>query len=565
MKNKSREISLVFGILILFVFSAVTPLVMGDKELIAEKYAFDRYYDNFQTLPSKHERRFHLDYYKNEPGLDEIIEEELPSTIASGGLMNSSWPMKCHNLRHTAQSPYSTADNPGTEIWRFRSEHHLGGTMESSAVIGDDGTIYFGTMGTDHKLYAINPDGTRKWWYETGLMIWSTPAIAEDGTIYITSYDGYLHALYSNNGTLKWKKSGSGSLSSSPAIGEDGTIYFGAMGPYEIGRIWAVNPNGTEKWHYDTGYWITSDPAIGDNGTIYIGSGDSGLYAMYPNGTLRWQFETGDYVKGHPSIAEDGTIYIPSMDDNLYALYPNGTLKWEVNTDYGAISSAAIGEDGTVYISTTELYAIYPNNGTVRWSLDVGGDNSHPSPAISADGTIYVSTGTGKSLVAVNPDGTEKWRKQITNLHARSSPIIGEDGTIYVGSSWKEDDGDWTGYLHAFGQGEPKKIEIQYPESGKLYLFGKDLGATPRNNTVIIGNINVEVHAYSEDEIESVNFYIDGSHQFSDTEPPFEWTMNKRFGKWPLMRHTLKVEASYKGGCFWTEEIDVWYFHLFKN
>jgi len=277
---------------------------------------------------------------------------------------------------------------------------------------------------------------------------------------------------------------------------------------------------------------------------------------------LRWRFKTGGELHGHPSIAEDGTIYIPSYDGNLYALYQNGTLRWEAGVGYETRSSASIGEDGTIYIGTNKLYAIYPN-GTMKWNLALGGDMSWSSPAISADATIYICAGT--YLVAVNPDGTEKWRKQLGNLHARSSPIIGEDGTIYVGSSWKDEGGYWHGYLHAFGQGEPKNIEIECPEPGKLYLFGKNLGATPRNNTVIIGNINVEVHAYSEAELESIGFYIDGSHQFSDTEPPFEWTMNKRFGKWPLMRHTIKVEASYKGGCFWTEEIDVWYFHLLKN
>ena len=241
-------------------------------------------------------------------------------------------------------------------------------------------------------------------------------------------------------------------------------------------------------------------------------------------------------------------------------------MKWNTNTGWGSSGSPAIAEDGTIYLFTDDLRAFYPSNGTLKWSLDIGGDGGHTSPAISADGTIYTGNDDGKCIIAIDPNGNEKWRKQICNLQADSSPIIGEDGTIYVGSSHREE-GDLysTGYLHAFGSGEPKKIEIQYPKPGKLYLFGKDLGTTPRNNTVIIGNINVGGHAYSEDEIESVNFYIDGSHQFTDTEPPFEWKMNKRFGKWPLMGHTLKVVGNYVGGCEWSEEMDMWYFHLLKN
>jgi hypothetical protein len=41
----------------------------------------------------------------------------------------------------------------------------------------------------------------------------------------------------------------------------------------------------------------------------------------------------------------------------------------------------------------------------------------------------------------------------ICNLHARSSPTIGRDDTVYVGSSWKDEQGNWYGYLHAFGAG----------------------------------------------------------------------------------------------------------------
>ena len=48
---------------------------------------------------------------------NKLIEQ---TSSRDGGLMNSSWPMKCHDQRHTSQSPYSTADNPGLEKWRFR-------------------------------------------------------------------------------------------------------------------------------------------------------------------------------------------------------------------------------------------------------------------------------------------------------------------------------------------------------------------------------------------------------------------------------------------------------------
>lgn len=61
----------------------------------------------------------------------------------------------------------------------------------SSPEIGPDGTVFFATLysgGLDHgKLYAVNPDGTQKWAFQTGenSIFLSSPAIGSDGSIYL--------------------------------------------------------------------------------------------------------------------------------------------------------------------------------------------------------------------------------------------------------------------------------------------------------------------------------------------------------------------------------------------
>ena len=52
----------------------------------------------------------------------------------------------------------------------------VGNVVESSPAIGADGTIYVGSY--DHKLCAINPDGTEKWSFDTGNYVHSSVAIA---------------------------------------------------------------------------------------------------------------------------------------------------------------------------------------------------------------------------------------------------------------------------------------------------------------------------------------------------------------------------------------------------
>jgi len=87
----------------------------------------------------------------------------------------------------------------------------------------------------DDKLYAINPDGSKKWEFETG-------------------------------GDAR-----------SPAIGTDGTIYTGSNDD----KLYAINPDGSKKWEFETGGDVRSSPAIGVDGTIYVGSSDNKLYAIH--------------------------------------------------------------------------------------------------------------------------------------------------------------------------------------------------------------------------------------------------------------------------------------------
>ena len=453
--HKSLAVSIIF----LFILSSIVSIGLETKDndnelettLANLRYMYTDESGFSEENYEYYKQKYLNDYQKYDDRPQNIVEpienkisNNLPIPLPTG-LMNSSWPMKAHDLHHTGRSQYSPAEYP-IEKWRFRCDN-----VESSAAIDDNGIIYCGERGS--YFYALYPNGTLKWQYNTGGMVTSAPAIATDGTIYLSSWDECLHAI-NPNGTRKWKFDTGCNIASSPAIGEDGTIYFGTFeGPWIDAKIYALNPDGTEKWQYGTGYHVVSDPAIGDDGTIYIGSGDHYFYALYPNGTLRWRFPTGDIIKSHASIADDGTIYFSSFDGNLYALNPDGTLKWAYGRPGSGCNSVSIDEDGVIYLGGNTLYAIYPNNLTIKWSLNTGG-SGHASPAISADGTIYVCNDEGKHLIAVNSDGTERWRYKLSNLYADCSPIIGEDGTIYVGSH-SSSNNNWYGNIHAFGIPDP--------------------------------------------------------------------------------------------------------------
>jgi outer membrane protein assembly factor BamB len=340
------------------------------------------------------------------------------------------WPMFHYNAQHTGICPYDTSTTTSLRRWKFQTGNRIG----SSPAIASDGTIYFGSW--DHYLYAIKIDGTLKWKYQTGNIIYfSSPAIASDGTIYVGSYDDYLYAI-NPDGSLKWKFQTGDKIDSSPAIGSDGIIYIGSYDNY----LYAINPNGTKKWKFQTGKAIeSSSPAIGSDGTIYAGSFDDYLYAIKTDGSLKWKYQTEYVVDTSPSIGSDGIIYVGDKD-YLYALNPKGSLRWKFQT--GGSSSPAIGSDGTIYVGSADHYLYAINiNGSLKWKY-LTGDYVISSPAIGSDGTIYVGS-WDDYLYAIKSDGSLKW-EYLTGDSVSSSPAIGSDGAIYFGS---EDH-----YLYAIGE-----------------------------------------------------------------------------------------------------------------
>ena len=461
MNNKILKNFLGIGTISLFIISSVSPVVISYNHTMKR----DECLENLVYLCTDERGFSKFDYYKDlllgesYGDLDPdkvIVSTTSTSTGILNGPMDSAWPMKCHDTHHTGRSPYGTADNPYGELWRYEFDWRV----DADPSIGDDGTIYVGGSygGLSWYLYAIYPNGTLRWRYYAGGLVWhSCPSIAEDGTIYFGAWDNSLHAV-NPNGTSKWKFDTGSNIVSSPAIAGDGTIYIGTMSPGK--EIIAVNQNGTEKWRYSHGDVITSDPAIGDDGTIYIGS-DKYLFALYPNGTVRWYYETGDSVCGPPSIAEDGTIYFASLDDYLYAVYQDGTLRWKTEIWVGSDTNPSISLDGTIYIcSASKLFAISPDDGDINWEFNLGGTVLKSSSAICADGIIYtgieIGDRDGGEIVAVNPDGTERWRERISNRWVDSSPCIGSDGTVYINSARYEPRGC---SLHAFGTSDPNAPE----------------------------------------------------------------------------------------------------------
>jgi hypothetical protein len=125
---------------------------------------------------------------------------------------------------------------------------YAAGADASGPVVGADGTVY---VGGDGKLAAVNPDGTAKWVFTPAMQgVVSTPAITADGYIYVlvVAYKKRLalqgrDSLYAVNpdGTRRWACGlGEGSSDpeyalSAPKLDASGFIYVG-----DGNRAWCV-------------------------------------------------------------------------------------------------------------------------------------------------------------------------------------------------------------------------------------------------------------------------------------------------------------------------------------
>ncbi len=164
----------------------------------------------------------------------------------------------------------------GSFLWRYYIHWSGGGYRASTSFSVLDSTVFTGSV-TD-TLYALSPDGTLKWTFGTGKPVYAAPVIGDDGTVYFGSDSFY--ALYPD-GSLKWSFAEPGEIRVSAAVDSDGTIYFGAVGSDTTKtRVYALNPDGSLLWSCGLSASVYSCPAIGSDGTMYVGTEDGKLYAF---------------------------------------------------------------------------------------------------------------------------------------------------------------------------------------------------------------------------------------------------------------------------------------------
>ncbi|MGF1506597.1 MAG: PQQ-binding-like beta-propeller repeat protein [Anaerolineae bacterium] len=364
----------------------------------------------------------------------------------------SPWPTFRRDHRNTGSSPI-TAVYSGDEPWFFQT----GKGIFSTPVIDSEGNIYIGSA--DRIFYALAPDGSERWRFETGEIIDSAAALPRTDsapTVIVPSGDGYIYHLNAEDGSLIWqfdarvapRASYNDWWEGNIALGYDGTIYAGNTNF----NYYAISPEGELECTYESGSNNWALAGLGVDGTIYWASNDTFIRAVAPDGSERWRKRTLGFLAASAAVGSDGTIYIGSFDSVFYALDPlTGAVRWTFKTDDHIYSYAALAEDDNgettaIYVASTDgrLYAL-DTSGTLLWTFDTG-DPIRSSPVIgqAPEGgqIVYFGSGNG-TLYALNAeDGTRRWSFDTTAADdpvlrdrndLNASPALGETGIVIAG------------------------------------------------------------------------------------------------------------------------------------
>jgi len=368
-----------------------------------------------------------------------------------------------------AECRFHAVNPDGTMKWeRLLSRS---GSLLSAATAGD-GTVYVG----GDTFRALDPkDGSTKWELDiqTTTSIAAAPAVAHDGTVYVCTPpwpEKDHHRLFAINpdGTKKWDVT-VGAMETSPAIAADGTIYITSwvtddaqVEPGIRTGLTAITPDGRVKWSYETRFPVwhfdpeqrgmpwgsDSSPIVGADGIVYFGT-DAGLvYAVNPNGTLKWKFGAGGEFDNCPSVDAKGTLYIchsggpgeiTSGKLKCYAISDEGGMTLPVTTPGKPVK----GSDEAVAsalkdVRVKELLERYPR--------------AKPSPYFSDEHGVwiieFIQGGREVGVATVRKDGrvAEVEAEQIEEQEHEAVELEQEKGELettrgeYLGHKWRIDE-----------------------------------------------------------------------------------------------------------------------------
>jgi outer membrane protein assembly factor BamB len=168
-----------------------------------------------------------------------------------------------------------------------------------------EGTIY--APNANGTLYALGLNGNPKWEFETNAAIWATP-VMNGSRLYMVSQDHTLYALNPSTGDLVWSLDLGAATVNSPALDDNGMLYIGTFGS----KVIAIDAAAGEiAWEIETRDWVWGSPVIGEDGVLYVTDLGANLYAIdTATQDILWEksVDEGSSITGSALLAGESLI-----------------------------------------------------------------------------------------------------------------------------------------------------------------------------------------------------------------------------------------------------------------
>ncbi|KAJ3023219.1 UNVERIFIED_CONTAM: hypothetical protein HDU68_008722 [Siphonaria sp. JEL0065] len=313
------------------------------------------------------------------------------------------WPSFRGNPGNTAHYPNDTVTSPNTKavLWTFQTKRGI----FSVPAIASDGTVYIGSA--DHTFYALNGQtGKQKWSVSTNEIIDSAGAIYKDRIIF-GSGDGHVYNVLASNGKIQWK--------------------FAAHHSGERG-------GGESTWFEGQ---VQVDPR---DGQIFVGNDDYRLYSLDSGGKELFSYHPGPLPYGTTwsgaAIMQCGDAIATAMNGRYYRIDKKGNVKWHHEALF-SISAAAVLHPvhELAYFGTWGgvFKAVHTETGHEEWKYNVHEEIYGAAALDSINETIFFGALDGMFYALNALTGQLKW-KYAVNYPIRSSPALANDA-IYFGAA----------------------------------------------------------------------------------------------------------------------------------
>jgi outer membrane protein assembly factor BamB len=290
-------------------------------------------------------------------------------------------------------------------------------------------------MAFNQGVYAVDASsGNLRWSYpaeaESGRTFFATPAISDDGLLYVGDFENNVFALNGATGTVEW-----GPIQ----LGEDNGRIVGGLTiagnmllvPSGDGRLYARDiADGSAIWTFPAEFnepleeAIWSAPVVDGERVFFIADSPILVDHMLLAGTLghelialeddrgreAWIFNAGDWIWGSPVIG-DGVAYFGDLGGRLHAVdVRTGSEIWSETLSSRISASPALGED-RIFVAAESGTLLARELSTNRdlWSVPLDGD-LHTEPLVIGDTVIVATNGGDPLMCAFDVDnGSERW------------------------------------------------------------------------------------------------------------------------------------------------------------